>query len=1264
MRASMGRFCVLSAFFLWGTVPAAALDSSALVTSMQNNYYGATGIDTIAGTIARDGTTSVSGTAGVDANATIHIGSQSKMFTSTVLLKLIDDHGLSLDDRLSDVAAKASLSDSAKLTALIASLPVEARSYTLRDFLSMGTALPNFMAGTPAGQNQTLWDLWKAANYGAVAGFNSPSSHQSLVDLAGQSFPGNPPPGFRYFYSNTNAVVLALMAEAVTGETFDSLIAKMTGDLGLSQTYLQMVAGSTGNIGTETGVKVANLDPTIPWTSGAMVTTMASLLKFLRIEITNDGSYLSDALFRARTDSDNQHTITMSGMPISYGLGLMTLDWKTMLGSMGLGDFAADVTSTGHGGSIAGASSFSGWLSSSAGLDLGFAVYANSLSTIDSGGFYTGTPSEALFVSTVEHLYRNARANGSSDGLGGYSHGSTGGYVTQSAYSGALTFTNPQTPGFIAYLDLTTNPNMPLRVTLDPTYSYYSARTASDSGEEVALSVGSGQTVNLPAYVRIEGYGGIQSGTDAFVLLDIASGADMGASTLAGEIAAYGRNAVALRTAADLTLASTSQVFSKGIDGTALFVSGGAQVTVNSANGGFFGNMAGIQSEGARGAAIRATGSGTGVTIAPGATVAAVSYGYAMQSDFTTETDPYALAIYGAKAQSGAELVIDGGKVSATAAHAWNGNTVADAYISSPDLAPGVLAVGIDLNGGTARLGNGGTVVSTGYGVHFSPGAANTLTLSSGSVVSGGLASLYADPGARASVMIENSALSGVVAMRAAAASSTLTMTGSLVSVTNYSGSALIAFGGSVDVDASNILLIPTSFQTMALLDAGAVTQFAPSLSTLGGAYRVSHSADYATAWLSGFSQGGANANRAFSSFADYGTSSGLSSSQLAALGLEADRLSAEPYAAQAMAGMTLHRSLHDRAISQAFSSAGMTNASAAALGLTPDKAFGQGVLNAAMTHDLEQGADIGGGAGALGVSPAAGTGPGRGGATSRLFGGYLYSRYSQDNRGGYYGFDTNTSGVMMGVATDLSPRFTLAGYAAWDTGNTDYDGIDAAIETQGLHAGLIGRHTRPLTPTTDLRLTGNAAYSHFDNKAKRTILSQRTGGSYDQTIWSGGLEAALDYYPSGRDGLRLSPYGSMSYSWLDQSGLQEDGVAALAVEGKTAGQWNSALGVALAQDIVRTDGYVLTPAAALSWLHDFGDMDYSVNSRFLGSEERFTSRSVGQGRDGVYAGLSLDIVHRQDGREAPLAVKLGYGVERRTGSTGQTLYLGAKIRF
>ncbi|PZP56970.1 MAG: hypothetical protein DI596_09715 [Azospira oryzae] len=171
MRASMGRFCVLSAFFLWGTVPAAALDSSALVTSMQNTYYGATGIDTIAGTIARDGTTSVSGTAGVDANATIHIGSQSKMFTSMVLLKLIDDHGLSLDDRLGDVAAKASLSDSAKLTALIASLPVEARSYTLRDFLNMGTALPNFMAGTPAGQNQTLWDLWKAANYGAVAGF-------------------------------------------------------------------------------------------------------------------------------------------------------------------------------------------------------------------------------------------------------------------------------------------------------------------------------------------------------------------------------------------------------------------------------------------------------------------------------------------------------------------------------------------------------------------------------------------------------------------------------------------------------------------------------------------------------------------------------------------------------------------------------------------------------------------------------------------------------------------------------------------------------------------------------------------------------------------------------------------------------------------------------------------------------------------------------------------------------------------------------------
>lgn len=140
----------------------------------------------------------------------MRIASVAKAFSGAVALALVDRGKLSLDDTIGD---------------WLPDLPAAWSEVTLRQMLSHTGGLPR----------DTKNDAF--VHY-FVANMRKPITKQAIIDfLAGD--PLDFPPGTRYEYSNTDNIVVAMMAEAATGESYERLLRRLvTRPLGLTDTEL------------------------------------------------------------------------------------------------------------------------------------------------------------------------------------------------------------------------------------------------------------------------------------------------------------------------------------------------------------------------------------------------------------------------------------------------------------------------------------------------------------------------------------------------------------------------------------------------------------------------------------------------------------------------------------------------------------------------------------------------------------------------------------------------------------------------------------------------------------------------------------------------------------------------------------------------------------------------------------------------------------------------------------------------------------------
>jgi D-alanyl-D-alanine carboxypeptidase len=146
-------------------------------------------------------------------------------------------------------------------------------------------------------------------------------------------------PGSRYKYDNSDNVVAAMMAEAVTGRSYNSLLGTLVYQrAGLSQTSLpsgfQMPGPYLHGYQLESGqppVDVSEaLTASAAWASGGMVSTPAEMNTFIR-------DYLAPLFFTRQTQTDQLRFVAGNSSPPGPGTnaaGLAVFQYRTSCGTV------------------------------------------------------------------------------------------------------------------------------------------------------------------------------------------------------------------------------------------------------------------------------------------------------------------------------------------------------------------------------------------------------------------------------------------------------------------------------------------------------------------------------------------------------------------------------------------------------------------------------------------------------------------------------------------------------------------------------------------------------------------------------------------------------------------------------------------------------------------------------------------------------------------------------------------------------------------
>lgn len=193
------------------------------------------------------------------------IGSITKTFTAVIIFQLIEENRLSLTD---------------KLAAYYPTLP-DADKITIDHMLSHRSGLHNFT-------DDSLY----------VTYYTKPKTREALIDIIAITTPDFEP-GKKTAYSNTNYVLLAFIAEKVTGKPYSRLVEeRITGKIRLKDTY----AGGKTNPGRNECHSYSYIngweqepetDPSITGGAGNIVSTTSDLVTFIHALFT--GKLVSDS---------------------------------------------------------------------------------------------------------------------------------------------------------------------------------------------------------------------------------------------------------------------------------------------------------------------------------------------------------------------------------------------------------------------------------------------------------------------------------------------------------------------------------------------------------------------------------------------------------------------------------------------------------------------------------------------------------------------------------------------------------------------------------------------------------------------------------------------------------------------------------------------------------------------------------------------------------------------------------------------------------
>lgn len=251
----------------------------------------------------------VSGDSGLTGQELFRIGSVTKTYVAALILELVGEGKLGLADTVDQ---------------WVAGVPNGA-TITVKMLLNHTSGVFNYTADpTFTSQPKKVW---------------TPEELVALAASHGAAFA----PGEKWSYSNTNYVLLGLIAEKVAGaELGAALRARFFTPEGLEHTFLdgaETVSGPMAPGFLKSGIDATYLvDPSGPWAAGAMVASPSDTSRWISELVAGD------VLPQAMRD-EMQTGVPMGPPNVSYGLGLMLLG-PALTGGAGPG--------LGHGGDIVG----------------------------------------------------------------------------------------------------------------------------------------------------------------------------------------------------------------------------------------------------------------------------------------------------------------------------------------------------------------------------------------------------------------------------------------------------------------------------------------------------------------------------------------------------------------------------------------------------------------------------------------------------------------------------------------------------------------------------------------------------------------------------------------------------------------------------------------------------------------------------------------------------------------------------------------------
>ncbi len=198
-------------------------------------------------------------------DAPVRIASNTKTFTATVVLQLVQEGEISLDAPVETY-----------LPGIVRGEGIDGRNITVRQLLQHTSGLADY--------DVALFSEGPASN---LQTYHEP---RELVDLT-LTLPPVGAPGELYSYSNANYILAGLIVQRVTGRPIgEEITERIIQPLGLEHTYWPEVGDMTlpedapnGYVSETPGgprIDVTELDPSLGWAAGQLVSTPSELNTF------------------------------------------------------------------------------------------------------------------------------------------------------------------------------------------------------------------------------------------------------------------------------------------------------------------------------------------------------------------------------------------------------------------------------------------------------------------------------------------------------------------------------------------------------------------------------------------------------------------------------------------------------------------------------------------------------------------------------------------------------------------------------------------------------------------------------------------------------------------------------------------------------------------------------------------------------------------------------------------------------------------------